>query len=614
MIGIYQKMIGLFNKLMSSKLAGPFVAVLRIIKEKTAPVFGAVWSKIGPLLKAVTTKLRLDTFGGVLAGLWANRKTRVVILLCCFLLVLSLAVFKERSRLEPWLQEKGLTWIPGTSGSTVEVAGETAGVLTEEAVTIVEGPEGGEPASVTPEGAPDTAGEVPGATAGEGMTGEAAAIQALEVEETDEDSGLESLSEYYWNLKYTVDELERIIYPRGKDYGIVDGRPGNYRAFTMLTYTRLQIADEYLNAAYKKLKTLHERRLYSHPEENWLKNLFPPSVVKPKSCYLILNEALPAVKQVMDGEMGKEQLWAGEVFDMVQEAYSQYDCALDILQDMKEHYEKSSWPYQVEGLLLQALGEESEALKVLEVGAGKFKDARCANAAGTIHLLKVDRALSRSAVAYALSQAKPWLEKAVRWDPKLAQARNNLGLVLLMESELKSRALPPSKRPNFSTAQKQLDRAVKLHKNKSDDRSRGNLAVVYYYQGRNKRYAEKEIRQAYGREPSTSENVNNIGCMEIQWGDSRLSLEHFKEAVFWNPTSSILWNNYGFAHLVLGELDEARTIFKKAGVTPDILLNLSFTYLKMKEKSMQVAAPQRQQEIEPGAIIEAAPEEMLEEL
>jgi len=614
MIGIYQKMIGLFNKLMSSKLAGPFVAVLRIIKEKTAPVFGAVWSKIGPALKAVATKLRLGALFGVLAGLWANRKARVVILLCCFLLVLSLAVFKERSRLEPWLQKKGLTWIPGISGSTVEVAGETVGVLTEEAGTIVESPEGGEPASVTPEGAPDTTDVVSGTTVEAGMTGEAAAIPELEDTETGEDSGLESLSEYYWNLKYTVDELENIIYPRGKEDGIVDGRPGNYRAFTMLVYTRLQVADEYQKAAYKMLKTLHERRLYAHPEENWLKNLFPPSVVEPKSCFLILNEALPEVKQLMDGDMGKEQLWAGEVFDMVQEAYDQYNCALDVLQDMKEHYEKSSWPYQVEGLLLQTLGEESEALKVLEAGAVKFKDAQCANAAGTIHLLKVDRALSRDAVAYALSQAKPWLEKAARWDPKLAQARNNLGLVHLMESELKGRASSSSKRPNFSKAQKQLAQAVKLHKNVSDDRSRGNLAVVYYYQGRNKRYAEKEIRQAYGREPSTSENVNNLGCMEIQWGDSRLSLEHFKEAVFWMPTSSVLWNNFGFAHLVLGELEEARTIFKKAGVTPDILLNLSFTYLKMKEKNMHVAAPRRQQEIEPGSIIEAAADELLEEL
>ncbi len=189
-----------------------------------------------------------------------------------------------------------------------------------------------------------------------------------------------------------------------------------------------------------------------------------------------------------------------------------------------------------------------------------------------------------------------------------------MGLLHLMESELKGRAQAPSKRTDFSKAQKQLTQAVKLHKNVGDDRSRGNLAVVYYYQGKNKRYAEKEIRQAYGREPSTSENVNNLGCMEIQWGDSRLSLEHFKEAVFWMPTSSVLWNNFGFAYLVLGELEEARTIFKKAGVTPDILLNLSFTYLKMKEKNMHVAAPRRQQEVEPGAIIEAAAEELLEEL
>ena len=562
----------------------PVVKKLEPLVAKLAPVVKPFWERVTGVLKPVMSRLPL-------ADWWANKRRQVVIAAGIMVALIVLA-FVGKPYVSKWLPGKGPQDITETAGATVE---QTADGMIPVA--------GGESVEITPSG--QTGAEV--ATVGEitqtasGTTEEVTGVLQPELSSVETGSLVESSldsSPYYWNLKLTMEELNDTI----------DRDPANVRAYTMLVYTHIQIADEFQKVAYQALKDL--RTAYTKSRiTDWLSNLFPVSQFEPQSYYLVLNQALAPVRELKTSGAPELRPMADQVLSNMDKAYDQYTCALGVLEQMQIRFDSSPWPFRVEGLLRLSLGEEMDALKRFEKGAEAFKDGECANSAGMIWMRRSELTADEAEAVMARKQAKAWFGKAIKWSPKIAQGHNNLGLIHLLESEkATAKSKPAGKKVSFSKAEKAFSKASKLHGDENNDRSRGNLAVAYYYKGKHKRFAEKEIRQAYSRNPSTGENINNLGCMEIQWGESSLARDHFKEAVNWMPGSSLVWNNYGFAHLVLGDLDQAKDIFKMAGNEPAIRLNLSFTYLKMKSKGEKVRAPMAPPV--PGSIVDPTVEEL----
>lgn len=160
-------------------------------------------------------------------------------------------------------------------------------------------------------------------------------------------------------------------------------------------------------------------------------------------------------------------------------------------------------------------------------------------------------------------EAKKYLEKALKLDPKFDRAKDNLRLVNeIMSGKLNWTVFSMTEElaldPNAPEQIKGYENVLKM--DSSYAKAHNNLAVIYYYEGKPDS-AFKHLRLALHYKKDYPEAINNLGYLYKQQGKYDLAIRLFFKALNLKPRYIDALNNLGETYILKGENENARRVF-----------------------------------------------------
>jgi protein O-GlcNAc transferase len=174
--------------------------------------------------------------------------------------------------------------------------------------------------------------------------------------------------------------------------------------------------------------------------------------------------------------------------------------------------------------------------------------------------------------------ARPSFEKAIALDPALAQARVNLGLVLVQSNEM-------------AAAAKQLDRAIALLGHKPDAAFPHYLRAKVYTEKNETQNAASELNEAVSLRPDFAEAWSDLGQARKNLLDDDGALKAFERAVAADPNDAVAQYRLGAEYLVTGKPHEAVGHLQNAlAINPEDQSTLNSLQLALRQDGQQEEA------------------------
>jgi tetratricopeptide (TPR) repeat protein len=290
----------------------------------------------------------------------------------------------------------------------------------------------------------------------------------------------------------------------------------------------------------------------------------------------------------------------------------QYQKAMVMARQLTERFPEDSFGWTVLGTVLMQLGNNEEALSILDKAINlDYRNAGAYNSMGGVY-----KSLGR------LEKAVECYQKALELNPDYAEANNNLGNILssmnrlqeargCFEEAIRANKLSAEAHSNLGSVLRDLGHLDKAHtvlkravEIKPDyAQAHFNLGVVLRDQGHLEE-AEKSLQTALKHKPDFMEAHANLGILYSKQGRFEKVLRCYKEALLINPEHSGLQNDLGCVYKQMNKLDEATACYRKAlQINPNSASaynNLGNIFKDQEKHEEAVSAYKKALEINPG--------------
>ncbi|HYI93042.1 MAG TPA: tetratricopeptide repeat protein, partial [Bryobacteraceae bacterium] len=167
--------------------------------------------------------------------------------------------------------------------------------------------------------------------------------------------------------------------------------------------------------------------------------------------------------------------------------------------------------------------------------------------------------------------AAPAFQQAVKSDPRFAQARENLGQVLLQTGDL-------------AGAAEQLDGAIQLFGETEEAAYTRYLRARVHSEAGEMKEAEAQLRRAVALRPEFAEAWSDLGQARDDIGDDAGALSALQRSVEINPDGAVARTRLGSLYLRLGKAQDAIPHLERAvRLSPDNQTALNSLQLALRE-------------------------------